>query len=204
MIQIDILLFGKPNEERDRYESSLRGRGFHVLTCDDQAIAAQLVEHAGVRLIIVHEPSESADLEAFLHHKQETRPRLPVFFTGGHDAAQRQLASGRFGVIPLPTGVPAAALAQLLQSFVEPREPAASTIDRHQLIILQRTAFSPVFQHAKQEFEAEYILRALERERGNVSRTARALGMARRNLQLKIRAYGIAVDPMRGYKTVTG
>jgi two-component system nitrogen regulation response regulator NtrX len=45
---------------------------------------------------------------------------------------------------------------------------------------------------ARDQFEREYILRALAAQQGNISRTAEALGVERSNLYRKMRAFGIA------------
>ena len=45
---------------------------------------------------------------------------------------------------------------------------------------------------ARDQFEREYILRALATQQGNISRTAEALGVERSNLYRKMRAFGIA------------
>jgi two-component system nitrogen regulation response regulator NtrX len=45
--------------------------------------------------------------------------------------------------------------------------------------------------HARDEFEKQYILRALASQHGNMSRTAEALGVERSNLYKKMRAFGI-------------
>jgi two-component system nitrogen regulation response regulator NtrX len=47
-------------------------------------------------------------------------------------------------------------------------------------------------QEARERFEKDYILRVLAAQRGNVSRTAEALGVERSNLYRKMRGYGIA------------
>ena len=44
---------------------------------------------------------------------------------------------------------------------------------------------------ARDEFEKEYILRALAAQQGNMSRTAEVLGVERSNLYRKMRAFGI-------------
>jgi two-component system nitrogen regulation response regulator NtrX len=44
---------------------------------------------------------------------------------------------------------------------------------------------------ARDEFEREYILRALATQQGNISRTAEVLGVERSNLYRKMRAFGI-------------
>jgi len=46
--------------------------------------------------------------------------------------------------------------------------------------------------HARDEFEKQYILRALAAQQGNMSRTAEILGVERSNLYRKMRAFGIA------------
>src|SRR5919108_471723 len=46
---------------------------------------------------------------------------------------------------------------------------------------------------ARDEFERQYILRALAAQNGNISRTAEMLGVERSNLYRKMRAFGIAV-----------
>jgi len=45
---------------------------------------------------------------------------------------------------------------------------------------------------AKDRFERDFILQALAAQRGNMSRTAEALGVERSNLYKKLRAFGIA------------
>jgi two-component system nitrogen regulation response regulator NtrX len=45
---------------------------------------------------------------------------------------------------------------------------------------------------ARDNFERDYILKALARQQGNISRTAEVLGVERSNLYRKMRALGIA------------
>ncbi|OFW02031.1 MAG: Fis family transcriptional regulator [Acidobacteria bacterium RIFCSPLOWO2_02_FULL_68_18] len=51
---------------------------------------------------------------------------------------------------------------------------------------------------ARDNFERDYILRALSAQQGNISRTAEALGIERSNLYRKMRGFGIAPPPHRG------
>jgi two-component system, NtrC family, nitrogen regulation response regulator NtrX len=46
--------------------------------------------------------------------------------------------------------------------------------------------------HARDDFERQYIQRALAAQQGNISRTADVLGVERSNLYRKMRAFGIA------------
>lgn len=52
-------------------------------------------------------------------------------------------------------------------------------------------------KEARADFEKEFITRALQEQNGNVSNTADIIGLARKNLQEKIKRYGIDVDTMR-------
>jgi two-component system nitrogen regulation response regulator NtrX len=47
-------------------------------------------------------------------------------------------------------------------------------------------------QEARERFEKDYILRVLAANRGNMSRTADALGVERSNLYRKMKGFGIA------------
>jgi two-component system nitrogen regulation response regulator NtrX len=51
---------------------------------------------------------------------------------------------------------------------------------------------------AREDFERQYILRALAAQKGNVSRTADLIGVERSNLYRKMRAFGIAPASRRG------
>jgi transcriptional regulator with GAF, ATPase, and Fis domain len=53
------------------------------------------------------------------------------------------------------------------------------------------------FADAHRTFETQFITQALRDNGGNISRTARAIGMTRRNLQVKIQKLGIEVENLR-------
>jgi DNA-binding NtrC family response regulator len=53
------------------------------------------------------------------------------------------------------------------------------------------------YKSAREQFERQFIRRALLLHRGNVSRTAVSLNVGRRNLQVKIRQLGIDLDSIR-------
>jgi two-component system nitrogen regulation response regulator NtrX len=52
-------------------------------------------------------------------------------------------------------------------------------------------AIAPLHE-ARDQFERDYILKALAAQQGNISRTAEALGVERSNLYRKMRSFGIA------------
>lgn len=58
----------------------------------------------------------------------------------------------------------------------------------------------PPFRVAKSAWEKSYIERALAKYQGNISHTAEAIDLARKNLQEKIKFYGIDVQRLTGKK----
>jgi two-component system, NtrC family, nitrogen regulation response regulator NtrX len=78
---------------------------------------------------------------------------------------------------------------------------ADDTITAHDLAFLGRDGDAPLepapavtgrLAEARDEFEKEYILRALAASQGNMSKTAELLGVERSNLYKKMKAFGIA------------
>jgi len=59
------------------------------------------------------------------------------------------------------------------------------------------------YRDARDAFELEFLTTALVLHNGNVAHTARAIGMARRNLQLKINRYEIDIETIREGVEVT-
>ena len=53
-------------------------------------------------------------------------------------------------------------------------------------------------RQAKRQWEKKFIERALARHNGNISRTAQAIELARKNLQEKIRQYEIDIPGLTG------
>jgi two-component system nitrogen regulation response regulator NtrX len=61
--------------------------------------------------------------------------------------------------------------------------------------ILQDTGFNAdSIKDAVSQFERNYIIEKLKENEGNISRTAEKIGIARRNLTHKIKAYNINVQ----------
>jgi two-component system nitrogen regulation response regulator NtrX len=80
--------------------------------------------------------------------------------------------------------VTAAHLFELLQN--EPTSPGMQTTDYQQFVA--KTAARNL-KDARLEFEKEFILKALEENQGNISKTAQALGVERSHLHRKIKSF---------------
>lgn len=57
--------------------------------------------------------------------------------------------------------------------------------------------YPPVFKIARKQFEKEYLISALQKHHGNISHTADAIGITRRNLQIKIKQLNIEVKKLK-------
>lgn len=72
--------------------------------------------------------------------------------------------------------------------------PQAICDRRHQVAIKEQTSISltaDTFRTAREEFEKEYLIRKLEENDWNISRTAEIIEIERSNLHRKIKTYGI-------------
>ena len=69
--------------------------------------------------------------------------------------------------------------------------PAADVVSA---VIAAKLSLPVARQRVVQEFERRYILGALKRHRGNVTRAAETLGLERSNLYRKLKSYGIEVE----------
>ncbi len=75
-----------------------------------------------------------------------------------------------------------------LASRAEPTTPSSSV----------RGSFAEARRRATEAFEREFLLAALRRHEGNVTRTAEAIGMVRQSLQQKIRELGLRDEERSG------
>lgn len=90
-------------------------------------------------------------------------------------------------VIMVPTRI--ISRAQLPQSITSQQLETTDTLPAQE----SNQAIADTFREAREEFEKEFLIRKLEENDWNVSRTAEAIEMERSNLHRKIRSYGIEV-----------
>jgi len=60
------------------------------------------------------------------------------------------------------------------------------------------SSFRDAKRRATEDFERDYLIRALRSHDGNISRTAEAIGMVRQSLQQKIRELGLRAASWTG------
>lgn len=149
---------------------------------DLAAIVARLAEHAGRRLgrAAVGITPEALSLLASAH--------WPGNFRQLENALVRAAAMA-------PDGVPVDAVHLDPEIFApEPQPASAESFEGSRLFPDRGSEGAPPrkpLRDARAEFEAAYIAASLAEQRGNVSRTARLLGVSRVALHKKIVAYGL-------------
>jgi DNA-binding NtrC family response regulator len=184
-----LLLVAPPSEEREQFAHTFVRHGTRTLTCDDCRTAKELLETVAVHSVFVMHLMQDPELGSFLLQIRARHPGVPVLFSGEWDPYRLVQLVGQHMVMLLPPGVSPSTL----EHFFFPE----TEVEPETALTLRKAYYSLNYKQARLEFEAEYLARALERERGNVTRTARVIGMARRLLQLKIQMYRINLDMMR-------
>ncbi|MBU0508590.1 hypothetical protein KKH27_07135 [bacterium] len=200
MNRSETLLVGPSCPIRDNYELVLRRRSVPVTIAGDFLTAQVLFGRNSFQAVIIAEPSPSGEVDEFVRAVHDMAPRVPVLFAGHASPDRIAILIRQWEVVVIPPGISTDAL----DSLLFPTNDAGGGISysavhppRSRTISVPRKTYSLDFKEAKMEFEIEFITRILERERGNVSRAARTVGMARRNLQLKIRIYKIDMSRIR-------
>jgi DNA-binding NtrC family response regulator len=198
MPETSILIVGPPSQLRDNYELSVRRHATDVMLCENCRDAITCLESTAMRAVIVLAGANDTQVEEFLASVRGEHPHIPVFFVGAGDSESYFGQPFRHGTVVLPPDMPACQFEQVL--FPAPPRAAApseAAQTEERTIILERREYCFHFARARALFEREFLTQVLKREHGNVSRAARAIGMARRNLQIKIQAHQIDIARIR-------
>ena len=192
---IDLLLYYTNQELASRCVSVLSRNGFHIRTFDNvvQARACLFVSHIDIVLIAsLKHPKESNGLQNFI---RDQNLRIPIFFLEPRELINRLNNQKNFTFALEPANEFALKLRQLLLGFTEGsmNNGTAKSIKRN----LKRSHHLADFKLAKATFEREFLIDALHKYKGNVSQTANAIGIARRNLQLRLRKFNINARELR-------
>jgi DNA-binding NtrC family response regulator len=195
MQEASILIVGPPSQLRDSYELSVRRHTTDVRICENCRSAHVWLSSAEVRAVIVLAGDKGRQVEEFLASLRCELPHVPVFFMGNGFSESSASPLLFQGTVLLPPDMPATQFEQILFPAPAPAPDAAQTDEG--AIALERRQFPVHFARAKALFETEFLTRVLKREHGNIARAARTIGMARRNLQIKIQAHQIDITRIR-------
>lgn len=193
-----ILLLAANDHERDAYASVLRNRGIAIETAEDGTHAGLLLQKEQISSILILSSASQAASRELLRVRSLNFPTIPVFFSAPtlHSDIEALLSSTGITILPQ------APQAQDLETLVETDAASRSTprpAQAHGLatIWLPKAEYPLLFRNARAKFETEFLKRLLRRYHGNVSKVARAIDMARRNVQIKIKQYGIDISEFR-------
>ncbi|MCB1059031.1 MAG: hypothetical protein KDB65_02260 [Calditrichaeota bacterium] len=193
-----VILLAGNDPEREAYASVLRTRGLNVEATDDGNRASAILQKEQITSILILSSATQAASRELLRVRALHRPTVPVYFSTPSKQSSLEAALSSTGITVLPQTPQAADLEALVEANAQ-TDPASRSSQRTGLptIWLPKAEYSILFRTARAKFEEEFLKRVLKRYRGNVSRTARAIDMARRNVQLKIKQYGIDLTELR-------
>lgn len=193
-----LLLVAPPSAERDEFSRAFRKHGMRIITRDDCTSARKVLESTPVHSVFMAHLMIDPALDTFLLQMRARHPNVPLLFAGSWDPYKIVQLVGQHMVLLLPPGV----LAEAVEKFFFP-EPAfdprfaPAPLQDDSAMCVRKDRYSLNLRQARLEFEAEFLYRALEREKGNVTKTANAIGIARRLLQMKIQTYKINLGVFR-------
>jgi len=198
MSKNSFLIVGPPSPLRDQYELVVRRRMSDVIVCADTVCARAWLLEADVPAVLVLGAAADNDTETFLSEIRDKHAQVLVFLMGSSETEMLKLSPDWYGVVVLPPDMSVGHLERVLF-------PAASGVPNlapaprmgTTSIALDAMEYPLHLGRAKALFESEFLKRVLQRERGNVSRAARTIDSARRNLQVKIQAHKIDVARIR-------
>ena len=186
---MDLLLFCKNQELASRCVSVLNRSGFRLRIFDNPVQARACLFASQIDIVLIASRNcrnESSGLQTFI---RDQNLRIPVFCLESCES------TNPLSFTLEPVNDFAFKLKQLLSGFDEnsmnygKAEPTKRTPKR---------SYHPAdFKSAKAIFEREFLVDALHKYRGNISQTAHAIGIARRNLQLRLRKFNINADKLR-------
>lgn len=197
MPTVGLLLVGAPSRKRDALELCARRHGAFVVLHDQCTSFPDALPVQKLTAVVITCDGKSCDLERHLHTLSSLLSSATIIFSSHVTSKQAASLLKHNHVILIPPLLAAETLEPLLFTTGEENADALPSDGPEKTIVLRRKVYALDFRVARQQFEAEHIARILEHCQGNVSRAVRMMDMARRNLQIKIQAYGIDIERIR-------
>lgn len=193
-----VILLAGDNAEREAYATILRNRGLEVAITEDGFHAGTILQKEQISSILILSSATQSASRELLRLRALHSPLVPVYFSPPPkpSSLEAALASTGLGVLSHSPHAPNfEALAELDSPVLPEIQPPVR--QAQPAVWLPKTEYPILFREARAKFEEEYLRKILKRYRGNVSRVSRAIDMARRNVQLKIKQYGIELSDYR-------
>ncbi len=175
-------------------------RGCSVLKAPDGRTGIVAVRDHELRAAVYVPSSDDQSLTRFVRYLRRVRPEATLWLIGNPLMLDVADFVYREEMAVLPAGIKTSTLESLI--FGLGRVSPAATPSVNGKLVMHPRWVQPLihlqnFHEARAEFESRFIQRALRLCSGNVSLTAKAIGMARRNLQFKIQTLGIDIERSR-------
>ncbi len=193
-----VILLAGNDAERDAYANVLRNRGLEVETTEDGFHAGTILQKEQISSILILSSAAHTASRELLRVRALHCPTVPVYFSTPSRPTSLEAALASSGITVLPQAPQAADLEAVVEANAQDF-PGSRPSQRQGLpsIWLPKAEYPLLFRDARAKFEEEFLRKVLRRYRGNVSRVSRAIDMARRNVQLKIKQYGIELADYR-------
>lgn len=196
MPQKTLLLYGAPTRTRDLYELLLLRAGHKVVVCSDPSAAAQATTHHEIGTIAICGMQPAQEQLDLLQLVQNLAVKPPVFFLR-EQRPQDDLALERDDPAADVTLDFARELEQVMAGLHESEPKHSPTRQTRHFVQINRVDYPHDYARANELFEFEWLTEILRAYRGNISRAANGVRLARRSLQLKIRHHGINMKAIR-------
>jgi hypothetical protein len=158
-------------------------------------LAASELKRISLRAMFVALGEEDRNWQDFIPFFRARHFVAPVFFLRDERAETVERILNLCDIVILVSEFSASGLGTLPISTAE--EDSLPEIPPEQSARPPASPKSQKFQQARDDYEIRVITSALRLHRGNVSDAAQHLGIGRRNLHYKIRAFGINLDTFR-------
>lgn len=166
-----MLIVDDDDRFRERLEKSLVLRGYEVLAASDQATAMVLAAHRQIDRALVDLRMPGPSGLVLIRELLQLQPAVQIVVLTGYGSIATAVEAMRLGARDYLTK-PCHTDRILMAFDADPERPLEEPVD-YQVPSLAR-------------MEREHIERVLRECNGNISKTARVLGMHRRTLQLKL------------------
>ena len=202
----DVLLTGSNRHRRDQFGGIFKQRGLtlaEAADCRDGITASFLSD---LRLAVILGENEDPYMGALINSLWCRHPRPGIWLIGNpHELHLSEIVSSH-EVAVLPPNVTLNQFEQTLFAFGESSTAQSDrpSVPVHSSPEIRMTKRIDHYRQAKAAFEKRFLLRALRQFDGNVCQTARAIGIHRRNLQLKIRSLAIDIESTRAGSPANG
>lgn len=185
---------------REELARMFERRGCSVLRAFDGRAGITAVRDHDLRAVVFVPSYEDQSLTRFIRYVRRIRPQAAVWLIGNPLLLDVAEFAYHEEMAVLPDGIKTSALESLIFGLERRQQPTAPPANGKP--VLRPLRVRPVaqlqdFHEARAEFETRFIQRALRVHDGTVSTTAKAIGLARRNLQFKIQKLGIDIERSR-------